>query len=156
MTRNAGLVAIAALVALVSAQPSPALAGEVTKSAPFALDAWIDLGVTDGPVTLHRIRIASVSERGLTKSKLFRPGNSEYLQTVQIELEYTNSADRDWEADLDVVWKDASGVAIDGYHDDESLDERSHRDDTTVTLSTFRYGLDRAKTLEVEIEFHED
>jgi hypothetical protein len=132
-----------------------AQAGEVTKTVPFALDEWIELGTTDGPVTLHRIRLAKVG--GSVKSKVFRPGNSEFLQDVTIELEYTNeSAKDDWEAHLDVRWLDGSGEVIDGYDDTEGLDNDTRKDDATVTLSTLKYGLARAKKLQIDIDFYED
>lgn len=151
---NAPLLFLAGLL-LTLGSTAPAEAGTVSKSLPFQLDQWIPLDVTDGPVTLHRIRIREV-RGGLTKSKVFRPGNDEYLKTVQIELEYSNTEKRDWEADLDIRWLDAQGEPIDGYHDDEGLDEDERHDETTVTLSTLKYGLDRAKKLEIEIEFHAD
>ena len=53
------------------------------------LGEWVELASTDGPVTLHRIRL--VREGGITKSTFMRPGNSQYLADVQIQLEYTNA-----------------------------------------------------------------
>jgi hypothetical protein len=128
----------------------PASAGEVEKKADFELDRWIELESADGPVTLHRFRIVRASG---TKSRILRPGNSEYLEDNQLQLEYTNDATRDWDARLDVVWSDASGNVIDGYHDSENLDSDSRRDQQTVTLSTLRYGLERAEKLSVRIRF---
>jgi hypothetical protein len=142
-------------LSLILASAVPAAAGSVSKSVPFQLDEWIELEAEDGPVTLHRIRVREV-KGGFTKSKLFRPGNDQYLETIQIELEYTNTASRDWEADLDVTWLDSAGKVIDGYHDDESLNENERHEGTTVTLSTLRYGLDHAKKLEIAIEFRPD
>ncbi len=132
----------------------PLAAGEVEKNVNFALDEWIELNATDGPVTLHRIRIAKQS--GITKSKFLRPGNSEYLQDVQIQLEFTNDTSRDWKARLEVEWLDAGGQVIDGYNDSETLGEDSRRDEQTVTLSTLRYGLDKAKKLHLAIRFEPD
>ena len=155
MQRAKAPLLVVAGFALILASATPADAGSVSKSVPFQLDEWIGLDATDGPVTLHRIRIREV-RGGLTKSKVFRPGNDEYLVTIQIELEFTNTATRDWEADLDIRWLDAEGVAIDGYHDEEDLDEDERRDEATVTLSTLKYGLDRAEKLEIGIEFYPD
>jgi hypothetical protein len=140
----------AALVLLATA---PALAGEVEKKADFELDRWIELESTDGPVTLHRFRIVRASG---TKSRILRPGNSEYLEDVQLQLEFSNDASRDWEARFDVVWSDASGNPIDGYHDSENLDNDSRHDQQTVTLSTLRYGLEHAKRLSVRIRYDPD
>lgn len=133
---------------------SPAVAGEVEKSLPFELGRWIDLAASDGPVTLHRIRIA---RQGVgAKSRILRPGNSEYLEDVQIQLEFSNDATRDWEARLRIKWLDADGAVIDGYNDSETLGSEERHDEQTVTLSTLRYGLERAKKLELRIEFEPD
>ncbi len=148
IARIAGALLLATLVA------PPARAGEAEKTAPFELGRWIELGATDGPVTLHRIRV--LKEGGVTKSKLFRPGNSEYLTDVRIELEYTNEGSHDWEARLHVSWLDGAGDVIDGYNDGENLDSDSRLDKVTVTLSTLRYGLDRAKSLRIRIGFAPD
>jgi hypothetical protein len=139
---------------LALALAAPAAAGEVEKSVPFALDQWWDLGVTDGPVTLHRIRITRQG-KGL-KSKLVRPLNSEYLEDIQIQLEFTNDATKDWEARIDLEWLDAEGNPIDGYNDKETLDSESKHEEQTVTLSTLRYGVERAKKLELRITFQAD
>lgn len=141
----------AAALALVLT--APARAGEVEKKVDFELDRWVELEATDGPVTLHRFRIVHASG---TKSRILRPGNSEYLEDVQLQLEFSNGATRDWEARFDVVWSDASGQPIDGYHDTENLDSDSRHDQQTVTLSTLRYGLERARELSVRIRFDPD
>ena len=146
---------IAALALLATSIAAPALAGSVHKSVPFALHQWVELGSEEGPVTLHRFRIEKKSG-GLTKSKLFRPGNSEFLETIQLQLEYSNRSSHDWKAHLKIVWKDSKGRVIDGYVDKESLDDGESWDKATVTLSTLRYGLERAQTLEIEIEYDRD
>lgn len=151
MTRMPTL-AVAAVAALLAAPV--AFAGEVEKTVPFELDHWVELAAADGPVTLHRIRVARVTRSA--KSRLMRPGNDEYLEDVQIQLEFTNDATRDWEAGLAIEWLDAAGQPIDGYHDSENLDSESHRDVQTVTLSTLRYGLERAKKLRLRVAFHPD
>lgn len=140
--------------ALLASLASPAFAGEVSKDAGFALDQWIELKATDGPVTLHRIRL--VKQSGVTKSKFLRPGNSQFLSDVQIQLEYSNDSSKDWEAHLDIQWVDGSGEVIDGYNDTEGLDSESRNDDATVTLSTLKYGLERAKKLKIKIDFYPD
>ena len=147
-------VVLAAAVVSSLAGTGAAAAGEVEKSVPFELDRWVELGATDGPVTLHRLRVAR--QAAGAKSKLVRPGNSQYLADVQIQLEFTNDATRDWEARLEVEWLDADGAVIDGYGDSENLDSESRHDEQTVTLSTLRYGLERARTLKVRIRFQPD
>lgn len=145
-------VAALALAVGALALAAPSIAGEFEKTVPFTFDQWFDVNSQEGPVTLHRIRI--VKERQSAKSRIMRPGNSEYLQDVQIQLEYTNDATRDWEAKLRVEWLDENGLAIDGYNDEENLDSESRHDQATVTLSTLRYGLERAKKLAIRIDFH--
>lgn len=128
----------------------PLSAVEIQKEFPFRLDEWFEIDVEDGPVTIHRIRVET--KKGNVKSKVFRPGNSKFLQTVQIQIEYTNDSKRDYEADLDIVWVDANGEEIDGYRDEEDIDE-DERDEMTAMLSTLKYGLEQAKTLRVGIKF---
>src|SRR4029453_19630115 len=86
-----------------------AQAGVFETKVPFAFDQWFDLASTDGPASLHRIRI--VREKASAKSRIMRPGNSEYLQDVQIQLEYTNDATRDWEVGMNIQWLDDKGRA---------------------------------------------
>lgn len=150
--RRAALAILSLVLPLAAA--GAAAAGEVEKSVAFQLDQWIDLQASDGPVTLHRLRIARQSAGA--KSMFVRPGNTQYLKDVQIQLEYTNDSTRDWEAQLEVEWLDADGVAIDGYRDKESLDSESRHDEQTVTLSTLRYGLDRARTVRIRVVFQPD
>jgi len=143
---------VSALAILSLAAPAT-WAGEVEKKASFALGEWVELNSTDGPVTIHRIRVERQS--GLTKSKLFRPGGGAgYAADVQVQIEFTNDATHDWDAAVEVEWLDKDGEAIDGYRGTESLDSESRRDLQTITLSTLKYGLDRAKKLRVRIEFH--
>ncbi|MCB1037629.1 MAG: hypothetical protein KDD47_27605 [Acidobacteria bacterium] len=141
---------LAVLLLLASAAALPAEAASISKEFPFKLGEWYELEVTDGPVTIHRIRVEV--QEGNVKSKIFRPGNSEFSKTVQIQIEYTNRADKDYDADIDVVWVDAKGNEIDGYRDEEGIDE-DERDEMTMTLSTLKYGLEMAKTLKVGIRF---
>lgn len=130
------------------------VAGDIEKCVEFELGEWIVLDSNDGPVTLHRIRV--VKQSGITKSKVFRPGNAEHLETIQIQLEFSNEATRDWEAHLDLEWVDAQGVTIDGYDDDENLDSNENHDMVTVTLSTLKYGLDRAEKFKIRIRTYPD
>jgi hypothetical protein len=144
------LLLAAALVAVAS----PARAGQVDKKAPFALDTWVALDSTDGPVTLHRVRLAK--EEASFKSRIMRPNNSEYLEDVQIQLEFTNTASHDWKARIEFRWLDADGKVIDGYNSSENLDDGKRHDQQTVTLSTLKYGLEHARTLEIHIAYEPD
>jgi hypothetical protein len=144
---------VVSALALLLFVPSAARAGMVTKTVSFSLGTWTDLAATDGPVTIHRVRLEKQS--GITKSKLFRPGGgASYATDVQLQIEFTNEATHDWDAAVEVEWLDKDGEAIDGYRGTESLDSESRRDLQTITLSTLKYGLDRAKKLRVRIEFH--
>ncbi|MGE0640826.1 MAG: hypothetical protein AB7G12_17160 [Thermoanaerobaculia bacterium] len=143
MKRRFAIVALAGLFAL------PLASAAVEKTVPFALDQWIEIKATDGPVTLHRIRLAS--QGGLTKSKLFRPGSSSYTRDVQVQLEFSNEATSDWDARIRFEWIDAAGAVIDGYAGTESLDSESKFEQQTMTLSTLRYGLEKAKKIRFEI-----
>lgn len=137
---------------LLLAASSPAVALE--KSVPYALDQWIELKHTEGPVTLHRIRLAAQS--GVTKSKIFRPGGSPYTADVQIQLEFSNEATNDWDARIRFEWLDAAGAVIDGYTGTESLDNESKYEQQTMTVSTVRYGLEKAKKIRFEITLSPD
>jgi hypothetical protein len=141
--------ALTCLTLLVAAS---VMAGDaIDRSVPFELGTWIVLERTEGPVVLHRMRV--VEQTGtITKSSIFRPSGSEYLKTVQIQVEYSNSATKDWTAWMQVEWVDADGKVIDGYRGDESLDDREVHDLVTVTLSTLKYGLERAKDLKIHLE----
>lgn len=141
-------------LAFVIVLPAASFAGTAEKTVTLKMGEWVELAATDGPVTLHRIRL--VREGGITKSKIMRPGNSQYLADVQIQLEYTNDSTNDWEAKFDVEWLDAGGDAIDGYRGQEGLDSEQRHDEQTVTLSTLKYGLDRAKKLRIRIDFNPD
>jgi hypothetical protein len=125
-------------------------AAEIDKEFTFKVDEWFPLEVTEGEVTVHRIRVKTI--KGNLKSRVFRPTNTEFVGTVQIQVEYTNDSSRDVEADLDIVWVDSRGNEIDGYRDEEDMDEGEH-DEMTAMLSTSAYGLEQAKKLRVKIHF---
>jgi hypothetical protein len=143
---------LVAMIAAVLALPAAAVA--VEKNVPFVLDQWIELGVTEGPVTLHRIRLAS--QTGVTKSKIFRPGGSSFTTDVQIQLEFTNQSTDDYEARIRFEWLDAAGVVIDGYDGTEGLDNEARFEQQTMTISTLRYGLDKAKKIRFSISTARD
>ena len=124
------------------------------KNVPFKLDQWIELASTDGPVTLHRMRL--VRQGGVTKSSFMRPGNNKYLADVQIQLEFTNDSTNDWEARFAIEWLDGDGKVVDGYEGDEGLDSEKRHEQQTVTLSTLKYGIDKAKKLTIRIDTNPD
>ena len=131
-------------------------AGELSRTFPFELGTWYELDVTDGPVTLHRIRVRR-REGPVTKARLFRGVDTPYAETVVIELEYTNDTeDQEWEADILAHWVDSEGRPIDGYDDTESLNEDEGREIATMTIATLKYGIQVAKEFVVAIDFYED
>ena len=154
--RLSPLLAALLLLALAGPVVPAAEAGKLDRNVPFALDKWFELSATDGPVTLHRVEVERQSG-GFSKSTFMRPGNTDYLETVRIRIEYTNrDKKKDWEAHLDIAWLDASGVVIDGYRDKENIDNDTRNGEIHVTLSTLKYGLEKAKTLRVRIEFERE
>ncbi len=146
------IVAVGLALAVGLGATTAAEAATVAKSYDFALDSWNEIGASDGPVTLHRIRLDLIEGR-LTKSAMARPHNQQYLETARVQLEYTNESSAKWKARIDVRWLDGEGRVIDGLGANETLDRRSAKKVTGVSVSTLKYGLDRAKTLEVEIHY---
>lgn len=142
----------AALFALVMvlAMAAPAPAETIDRSFPFELDTWFDLDYRDGDITVKRVRVKTVGSN--FKSKVFRPGKTEFVTDVQVQVEYSNRGSHDVEADLDIVWVDSQGREIDGYRGEEDMDE-GENDEMTAAMSTSKYGLEVAKKLIVKIDF---
>lgn len=141
------------LLILTLCLPSTAMAGDIEESFPFELDKWYDINFEEGPVTIHRVRVEIIESN--IKSRVFRPGtkNDPMVQDVQIQVEYSNDAERDYEADLEIFWLDSKGHKIDGYEGEEDIDEEERREEMTALRSTLVYGLEVAKTLSVKISF---
>ncbi len=151
MTAALGIVALAVALGPILGAGTLA-AAEIAKTYDFVMDDWHAIDEADGPVTLHRVRLDRKDAR-FTKSALARPHNQEFLETVRIQLEYTNTSSQKWSARLNVRWLDEDGQVVDGFSANESLDKKSARKVTQVSVSTLKYGLERAKTLEVEVHF---
>ena len=141
-----------AILVLTLLAAAPAAGGEVTKTFDFELDSWHDIDAVDGPVKLHRIRLDRKQDR-LTKSVLSRPYNQDYLDVVQVTLEYTNEATASWKARLDIRWLDAEGRVIDGFGANEKLEKKAARQVFRVSIPTLKYAVERAETLEVKVHF---
>lgn len=144
---------VLAVLALAFLMPQSLLGATIDKEFPFELDKWYDLGITDGDVTIHRVRVEAVSSN--IKSRIFRPGlsNDPLVRDVQIQVEYSNDSSRDYEADLAIFWVDGQGRRIDGYEGEEDMDEEEQHEEMTALRSTLTYGLDVAKKLKVHIKF---
>ena len=149
--RSRSLWSLLLLAIVTCGLATPLSAESVSDKVPFELDKWYDIDVEDGPVTVHRIRVRLMP--GGVKSKIFRPGKSQYTSDVRVEIEYTNDASRDFEAKLSVHWLDADGKIIDGVVAEEDFDDEERHETTSNTLSTLSYGLDVAKYLEYEIRW---
>jgi hypothetical protein len=146
MARRYCRLALAAL-----ALAGPAHAAPFQKTVPFVLDEWSEIGLTDGPVTIHRLRIERKSGIKGFKSALSRPGHSEFLQDVQIQIEYSNVSTTDWKVKAKVVWVDGADKVIDGYEGSEDVDEQRSHELAHMLFSTLRYGLEQARHLRIEL-----
>lgn len=160
LTSNGGLLAKSipalAFVLLAAFAPRLTFAEEVNRLFSFEPDKWYALDdAKEGPVTLHRIQVALQRGR-FTKSTLFRPGNAEYLASIEIKLEYSNSATKDWKAKFRLALLDDDGLEIDGYNGKEDLNEQESHTLATIKLSTLKYALERARKLRVAIECEPD
>lgn len=151
MLRSKTLLAGGAVVALVWGcfGATPVHAASTQKKVALAFDTWYDLNLEDGPVTVHRMRIERKHES--VRAKLCRPGKSEHLQDIQVQIEYSNHDKKDWKALVRLELVDGSDATIDGLQSEENLDDGSDHAKDTITIPTLIYGLDRAKTLQYEI-----
>ena len=155
------LKAFVATVGLAAAglsllDPTAAEAAPFRRTVPFALDQWVDIGFQDGPVTIHRLRIERKSGLRGFKSVMSRPGNTEFVQDVQIQIEFSNSSTSDWEVKASVVWLDANDQVIDGYRGDEGLGDGDSHELATMLFSTLKYGLEQARKLRIELSVQPD
>ncbi len=147
----ARLVSLAAVLGVVVFGASPAAAESWKKTVPFAVDQWIEVGATDGAVTVHRLRLSSgVSEVGR------RLRGSDYTEALRLELEFTNDSDTDWKAQLQVVWEDQSGETIQGLDTKVDLDDKSKRAIRKDGVTAFSYGLRKASKLRIDLRFDPD
>src|SRR4051812_83653 len=110
------ILAVAALAAPAAAQTA------VDKTLPFEVDKWYDLGVKEGPITLHRLHL---ERQGGVPLKARVAGEAdEFRVPVKVELEYSNAASTDWKAVMRITWLDEQGIVIDGYNATVSVDEK--------------------------------
>jgi hypothetical protein len=136
-----------ALLALVYLAPAEPLRAATTKSFDFALETWFDVEHTEGAVTVHRARLTRKSGGFSVKS----PANEPNLQAVEVQIEYSNETDRKWKGWYTIRWLDENGTLIDGFQDKGGFTAKSARRLVNTSVTTLKYGLDRAKKLEIEI-----
>lgn len=67
---------VLAILTVLAVGPLPVSAGSVSQRIPFELNEWIELETTDGPGTLHRIRIEKIRGYGLDRA-----------ETLEIDIE---------------------------------------------------------------------
>lgn len=137
-------------MALLLVLAAPVAADTIEREFPFEVDTWFDLDYDQGNISVKRVQVKTVG--GNFKSRVFRPGKTEFVTDVQVQVEYSNRGNHDVEADLDIVWVDSQGREIDGYRGEEDMDE-GENDEMTAAISTSRYGLEVAKKLIVKIDF---
>src|SRR5512146_2635467 len=140
MRLSAPVLVLALAGAALTAPPAQAQTS-VTRSFPFELGRWYELGVTEGPITLHRIRLDRQAP-GVVKSHV--RGVNEYDTDVKVELEYSNQATSDWQCAFRITWMDDSGEPIDGYTGTHELDDKKAFERTGGTVTTLKYGVGRA------------
>ncbi len=152
MRLRTSLMTLAAAAALVAPAAAQTL---VDKTLPFELDKWYELKATDGPITLHRLRLERQGGGGL-KARVTRGADEEYAAPVKVELEYSNAASTDWRAVFRITWVDDAGETIDGYNGSHQLDEKKDFARTGGTVTTLKYGLAKARRLRVLLSVKPD
>lgn len=137
------ILAVAALAAPAAAQPA------VDKTLPFELDKWYELGVKEGPITLHRLRLER--QGGVPLKARVAGSDDEFRVPLKVDLEYSNIASTDWKAVVRITWLDERGDVIDGYNGTAGLDEKKDFNRAGGTVVTLKYGLAHARKLRVLI-----
>lgn len=135
------ILAVAALAVPAAAQTS------VDKTLPFELDKWYELGVKEGPITLHRLHLER--QGGVPLKARVAGSDEEFRVPVKVEIEYSNISSTDWKAVVRITWLDEHGEVIDGYNATSGLDEKKDFNRTGGTVVTLKYGLAHARKLRV-------
>ena len=146
---GAGLLTLGAL--LGSSQVANATT--LRQTCDFRMETWCDVNQTDGPVTIHRYRVTA-SEVGIRSISATNVLNDEYLERVGVQIEYTNEGGRKYKSFIKVRWLDADQDAIDGFGDEEGLEANKARAMIKRSIGALRYGLQKAKTIEFEINLN--
>lgn len=147
--RGSLLAFVVAVIAIV-ASGQRAEATVLKQSCDFVLEQWCDVNQVDGSVTIHRARVTT-TEAGLRSISATNALNDEYLKRVSVQIEYTNEGGRKYKSFVKVRWLDADGEAIDGFGDEEGLEANKARGMIKRSIGALKYGLVKAKTLEVEV-----
>lgn len=147
--RAAAVLAAGCFVTLLLAA-SPAAGVTIEKEYAWKTGEWLTIGHDTEDVEIPRFRLRI--EKAGFRARVIRSGSADLVRDVEIEIEYRNRTNDDIEADIEIVWFDADGEPIDGYVGDEDMDE-DESGEMTMTRSTPVYGLNRAKTLTLRIEY---
>ena len=131
-----------------------ALQAEVISAAfDFELERWMDIEQTDGPVTIHRVRVTT-QRTGFRSWGAETALNRDYMQRLGVQLEFTNESTRKYKSYIEVRLLDANGEAVDGFGDEEGLDANRARNIVERSFPASKYGLKRVERLEIEIELN--
>jgi hypothetical protein len=117
----------------------------------FELEKWIDVNKTDGPITIHRIRV-SEDQAGIRSKSAEMALNRAYVQRIAVQIEYTNESSRRYKSHIAVNMADANGEAVDGFSDDEGLEPNKSRGLVTRSFPASKYGLQRVTRIDLEIK----
>jgi hypothetical protein len=83
-------IAAASIALVATLEPAPAVAEMLERSFEFKIGEWHALDTDTSPITLHRIRLDRKDAR-FSKSTLSRPYNQKFIDTIAVQLEYTNT-----------------------------------------------------------------
>jgi hypothetical protein len=117
----------------------------------FELERWMDVGQTDGGVTIHRLRVTT-QRTGFRSWGAETALNRDYMQRLGVQVEFTNEGSRKVKSYITVRLLDASGEAVDGFGDEEGLDANRARGVVERSFPASKYGLKRVERLELEVK----
>ncbi len=144
------VLACGSAVAVILVVGHRAEATMLKQSCDFKLEGWCDINQSDGGVTIHRARVTT-TEAGIRSISASNVLNDEYLKRIAVQIEYTNEGSRKYKSFVKVRWLDSDGEAIDGFGDEEGLEAHKTRGMIKRSIGALKYGLTRAKTIEVEV-----
>jgi hypothetical protein len=139
-------------VAIAAAIAPASLAQTVDQSFPFELERWYRIEHTSGPITIHRVRLTHTQGGIASRVKL----DQRYQQQVTLELEFSNSGDADWKCQTEIEWTDADGLTIEGVSQRFDLADRKTLVIRKEAKAALRYGLQRARTVNIKLRLDPD
>src|SRR6187401_2523147 len=91
------LLSFALAIAAMGVTAHSAQATVLKQACEFRLEAWCDINLVDGPVTIHRARVTT-TEAGIRSISAKNVLNDEYLKRISVQIEYTNEGDRKYKS----------------------------------------------------------